>query len=81
MNYNITTHLLLVVILEGILVTFLESSKGQIHFGSPPDLSASKSNLHMYNRIAQLCNGTLYYGYYWVRVMKSLKPVHVLYYR
>ena len=47
MNYNITTHLLLVVVFEGILVTFLESSKGQIHFRSPPDLSTSKSNLHV----------------------------------
>ena len=39
------SYLFLIVVLEGILVAFLESGKSKVNFCCPPNLSACQCNL------------------------------------
>ena len=39
------THLLLVVIFDGIFIAFLQPGKRQAHLGGPPDLGARERDL------------------------------------
>ncbi len=43
-------HLLLVVVLDGCLISFLEPGECDVHFRGPPYLSACKSHLYRLKR-------------------------------
>lgn len=45
------TYLFLVVVLEGVLIAFLESGKSEVDFCCPPDLSACQSNLEVGQKV------------------------------